>query len=98
MNTIEPIVKHDLKTWPEYFEKVLSGEKRFEIRKNDRHFKEGDTLILHEWDPIDGYTGREIHKKAGYIFRGGGTMGLEVDFCIIQLEEFGVDVQSSNPL
>jgi ASC-1-like (ASCH) protein len=63
MNTIEPIVKHDLKTWPEYFEKVLSGEKRFEIRKNDRHFKEGDTLIFMNGTRLTGTLAERFIKK-----------------------------------
>ena len=29
---------HELKTWIEYFELVMSGEKPFELRKNDRDF------------------------------------------------------------
>lgn len=30
---------HELKILPKYYEKVLSGEKRFELRKDDRNFK-----------------------------------------------------------
>ena len=41
---------HDLKTWPEYFEAVKSGAKRFEIRRNDRAFLVGDVLHLIEFD------------------------------------------------
>lgn len=42
---------HELKTWPEYFFLVLIGIKTFEIRKNDRNFEVGDTLILQKWNP-----------------------------------------------
>ena len=42
---------HHLKTWPEYYSAVESGVKLFEIRKNDRHYQVGDTLILQEWIP-----------------------------------------------
>lgn len=31
---------------------VLSGKKSFEIRKNDRNFQEGDTVVFTPWDPL----------------------------------------------
>lgn len=50
---------HELKILPEYFEAVVSGNKRFEIRKNDRNYKKGDILRLNEYQ--DGqYTG-DVH-------------------------------------
>lgn len=55
------------KVWPEYFEKVLTGEKSFEIRIADFEVKKGDTLLLKEFDPEKGYTGREVKKEATYI-------------------------------
>ena len=39
-------MEHILKIWPEYFILIASGEKNFELRKNDRNYKAGDTLIL----------------------------------------------------
>jgi len=56
------------KVWPEYFDKVNSGEKRFELRVADFDVKEGDTLILEEWDPkTKEYTGRKIEKKVDFV-------------------------------
>lgn len=34
----------DLKIYPSYFRDVLSGDKTFEIRKNDRDYEIGDLL------------------------------------------------------
>lgn len=50
---------HELKIWPFFFERILSGEKTFEIRQNDRNFMIGDLLALNEYDPKnETYTGR----------------------------------------
>jgi hypothetical protein len=42
---------HVLKSWPAFFEAQASGEKTFEVRRNDREFAVGDILILRKWDP-----------------------------------------------
>lgn len=87
-------VTHELKTWPDYFEKILSGEKNFEVRKNDRGFKTGDTLVLKEWvlkgfegnTKLGNYTGREIVKTAGYILSDpSSNFGLMGDTVVISL-------------
>jgi len=58
------------KIHPEYFEMVKSGKKKFELRLADFDIKEGDTLILEEWDPeTKEYTGRKLEKKASYILK-----------------------------
>ncbi|HHQ6580437.1 TPA: DUF3850 domain-containing protein [Serratia fonticola] len=41
--------KHDLKISPEYFAAVVSGEKKAEIRINDRDYAVGDLLCLAEY-------------------------------------------------
>lgn len=61
-------MKIEKKIWPEYFEAVLSGKKKYELRLDDFEVKEGDTLFLREWDPkTKEYTGREIEKKVIYV-------------------------------
>lgn len=56
------------KTWPEFFEQILKGNKTFDYRLADFEIKKGDTLILEEWDPkTKDYTGRKIQKKVGYV-------------------------------
>jgi len=57
------------KTWPEYFEKVLNGEKRFELRiADDTNYEEGDLLVLEEWDPeTQQLTGRHVTRRIGYM-------------------------------
>ncbi len=52
------------KIWPEYFDVVISGKKKYELRLNDFEVNEGDMLILEEWNPqAKAYTGRTIEKK-----------------------------------
>ena len=48
---------HRLKTLPQYYQPVIEKRKPFEIRKNDRNFQTGDSVILNEWDGSE-YTGR----------------------------------------
>ncbi len=56
------------KIWPEYFEAVLSGKKKYELRLNDFEVSEGDTLILEEWDPkTEQYSGRSTERKVTYV-------------------------------
>lgn len=78
------MTEHELKTWPEYFEPTWNGLKRFEFRKNDRDFKQGDVLRLREWDPkTEKYTGREIAAMVAYVLYSG--FGLPDGTCIMSL-------------
>ena len=43
-------MKHELKTLPKYYKAVVKGEKTFEVRKDDRDFQVGDTLLLQKYD------------------------------------------------
>lgn len=65
---------HKLKLLPQYFERVLTGEKTFETRKNDRGFQKDDIVILNEYDPSvvssfesAKYTGRNIKATIGFV-------------------------------
>ncbi|MFA5962106.1 MAG: DUF3850 domain-containing protein [Parcubacteria group bacterium] len=56
------------KVWKEYFDKLASGKKRFELRLADFEIKEGDTLALEEWDnDKKEYTGRKLETTASYV-------------------------------
>lgn len=58
------------KIWPEYFEKVASGEKTFELRLADWNCEPGDTLVLNEFDPsTKQLTGRSLRRKAGVVIK-----------------------------
>lgn len=58
------------KTDRNMFEKILEGEKTFEVRiEDDCKFNEGDILVIKEVDDNHNFTGREIRKKIGFILR-----------------------------
>ena len=62
------------KAWPELFEAVLSGKKKFDLRLADFQCRKGDVLVLHEWDPkTKKYTGRKLEKKIAFVLKTDGT-------------------------
>lgn len=66
-------MKIEKKVWPEYFEKIFSGDKTFELRLADWECNIDDILILREWSPkTKEYTGRQIEKKVTYIVKTKG--------------------------
>lgn len=74
---------HELKILPQYYEAVRSRQKTFELRKNDRDFKEGDLIVLREYDG-EKYTGRKITEKPiKYVLKDCSEYGLEEGYCII---------------
>lgn len=64
-------MNHDLKIAPEYYQAVLEGRKTFEIRKNDRDYQVGDTVMLREFNN-EIYSDKEpIKAKITYITNYG---------------------------
>lgn len=86
---------HELKTWPHYFNDIVSGGKNFELRRNDREFKTGDHLKLMEYMPaghgayssnaVGYYTGAFVTMKITYVLMGG-QFGIEQGYCILGLQ------------
>lgn len=59
---------HIKKIWPEYFDAIKARKKNFEVRLGDFKCKEGDILLLKEWNPkTEEFTGRSIKKKVSYV-------------------------------
>lgn len=56
---------HDLKLNIEFCDAVLSGEKNFEVRKNDRGFQTGDLI---RFIPTDG-TEHAQHEISGHTYK-----------------------------
>lgn len=77
---------HNLKTWPVFYDAVIAGIKTFEVRKDDRNFKEGDILLLQDYDPeTDKFSGDQITVKVVYKM-SGGKFGIAADYCVLGFE------------
>jgi len=86
---------HKLKTWQPYFSEVMSGIKRFEVRKDDRNFNVGDILILEEYD-------QELQELTGMVCKAiviyklpGGSFGIEKGYCVLGIRYFDSELEQS---
>ena len=81
------MAEHELKAWPRYFDRIVSGEKTFEVRKNDRDFQTGDTLKLVKYDPdSDSILTPTIWVRVTYVMHGG-QFGLEPGYVVMGIED-----------
>lgn len=59
---------HYLKTLPDFFQEIKSGDKTFEIRLNDRNYQVGDRLCLQGYDPeTNTYSGAYLTLRVTYV-------------------------------
>lgn len=63
--------RHELKVWPEYYAAIDAGKKTLELRKDDRGFQVGDSLLLREFDPKTGIYGESCERVVTHIVQGG---------------------------
>jgi hypothetical protein len=81
------VSEHELKTWPPFYEAVAIGAKTFELRRDDRAYVVGDTLVLREWEPVtDAYTGRWVRVRVTYLVRDAARFGLMPGFVVLGIE------------
>lgn len=85
---------HLLKSWPQFFAAVVEGRKKFEVRRDDRNFRVGDTLLLQEFIPeTREWTQREYPVKVSYIIAGDQKCAVSKEaikkgFCVMGIEPF----------
>ena len=78
---------HHLKTWPEQFRAIADGDKKAELRFNDRDFQVGDELYLEEWSPDTGaYTDGVVQAWITHILAGPG-FGLSEGYVMLSIEQ-----------
>ena len=80
---------HVLKIRPQYLRDVVSGKKKFEVRKDDRNFQVGDILVLVEFDtasPCPEFN--ESHSLDCVVTYKlpGGQFGIESGYCVLGIE------------
>lgn len=87
-------VVHKLKCNADYWDAVERGEKPFEVRRDDRGFQKGDTVILQRWENRSTpqcytksgsyYSIREITRKITFVLTGG-QFGIEPGYVVLDL-------------
>lgn len=78
---------HTLKIAPRWFDAVERGEKRVEIRKDDRGYRVGDVLVLREYDQAHAdmpYTGYHLSVRVTHVLRDVG--GLAPGYAALSIE------------
>jgi hypothetical protein len=92
------MIRHVLKCEQPWFQAVWDGAKPFEVRKNDRDFQPGDTLVLREcWLDDAGethFTGRETSRVVTYVLRDGVRFGIPEDVVVLGMDQSNVKAGS----
>lgn len=74
---------HQIRIGTTFFQDVCSGKKAFELRKNDRGYKEGDILEMMEFTNGK-YTGRAVKAQVTYLLED--FAGLKEEYCIMSIK------------
>jgi hypothetical protein len=91
--------EHILKVQPPYFEAILDGSKPFEVRRNDRAYQRGDTLLLWETqglrdlrrDEPASYH-RTVTKVVTYVYSGDPRFGgIEPGHVVLGLGDMDIE-------
>lgn len=84
---------HNIKLSHHYADAVLSGEKNFEIRYNDRGYQKGDKVVFSVVDDakivVSHPLNREIYRIT-YLIHG---YGLEKDWCVFGIKPMKKEAQ-----
>lgn len=90
------MVTHDLKTAAVYWDAVASGEKTFEVRRDDRGLQKGDRVLLrkHDGNAFVTATGASDHASNALTIKAsvawvmtGGQLGIEPGYVVLALAD-----------
>jgi hypothetical protein len=82
-------IVHKLKCWTPYYQAALAGDKKFEVRRDDRGFQKGDVVKLEQYEPGVGYVcdpddniPYSFEREIKYILTGG-QFGIEPGYVVL---------------
>lgn len=78
---------HKIKLNIEFCDAVLSGNKNFEIRKNDRGYQKGDHIVFIPNDCISARRHHDIENKEYEITYVLNGYGLENGYVVFEIKE-----------
>lgn len=89
---------HELKTDPDVYRSMVSGTKTFDVRRNDRNFQPGDTVLLRELEckadektKTPAYTGNKAKFQITYVLTG--SYGIPDDYAVLSLHPVDDDLR-----
>lgn len=80
---------HKIKLLLNLCDDVLSGDKNFEIRENDRGYQKGDRVVFQPYEPSDPFVKHPISDKVyeiTYVLNGWGLKNGYVAFGIREVK------------
>lgn len=77
---------HKLKIAHQYWEPLITGEKSFEVRRDDRGFQRGDILEIQKMDEQFPHSSDSFAKPASFeitYILTGGQYGVEAGYVVM---------------
>lgn len=85
-HTLITTQEHTLKCWSNFYQAIVSGAKKCELRINDRDYQVGDMLLLQELDQDSGVlTGASYRVRVTHIV--DVFIGLRPGYVALSIEE-----------
>ena len=78
---------HEIKLNIEFCDAVLSGDKPFEVRENDRGYQKGDRIKFIPCAGIFGYPSHDIEKKEFEITYVLSGWGIKENYVVLGIKE-----------
>lgn len=86
---------HNLKIRDQFADAVLSGEKTFEVRYNDRGYNKGDQIVFTVVDGI-GWIDHPLNNKVYEITYVLSGWGIREDFVVLGIKRVGEEENDKN--